>query len=70
MSDDFSKLDPTKFKAMIQKVAAAYPNFKAVATTLRGASGPTSTGLPRSSGLSNCSIAAKNASISTCIMTR
>ncbi|MBN1866570.1 sugar kinase [Candidatus Sumerlaeota bacterium] len=32
-----SALDPGKFKAMIRKVAEKYPNFKAVATTLRNA---------------------------------
>ncbi|HUT26317.1 MAG TPA: sugar kinase [Sumerlaeia bacterium] len=32
-----SKLDPAKFKAMIEKAVAEYPNFKAVATTLRNA---------------------------------
>jgi len=32
-----SKLDPAKFKAMIEKVVAKHPNFKAVATTLRNA---------------------------------
>lgn len=37
MDDNLSKLDPAKFKAMIGKVAAEFPNFKAVATTLRGA---------------------------------
>jgi 2-dehydro-3-deoxygluconokinase len=37
MGQGFSKLDPAKFKAMIEKVVAAYPNFKAVATTLRNA---------------------------------
>lgn len=34
---DLSKLDPTNFKAMINEVVAAYPNFAAVATTLRNA---------------------------------
>ena len=37
MDDGYSKLDPAKFKAMIEKVVAEYPNFKAVATTLRNA---------------------------------
>ncbi|MBN1900090.1 sugar kinase [Candidatus Sumerlaeota bacterium] len=37
MDEDFSKLDPGKFKVMIEKVIGAYPNFKAVATTLRNA---------------------------------
>lgn len=32
-----SKLDPNSFKNMIQKVVKDYPNFKAVATTLREA---------------------------------
>lgn len=32
-----SKLDPTNFKKMIKEVVAAYPNFAAVATTLRNA---------------------------------
>ncbi len=30
-------LDPSKFAAMIEQVVSAYPNFKAVATTLRNA---------------------------------
>jgi 2-dehydro-3-deoxygluconokinase len=34
---DFSKLDPGSFKNMIEKVVKEYPNFKAVATTLRNA---------------------------------
>jgi len=33
---NFSKLDPTNFKKMIEKVVSDYPNFSAVATTLRG----------------------------------
>jgi 2-dehydro-3-deoxygluconokinase len=37
LDESFSKLDPAKFKAMIEKVVAKYPNFKAVATTLRNA---------------------------------
>ncbi len=37
MDKHLSKLDPTNFKAMIKKVVAAYPNFAAVATTLRNA---------------------------------
>ena len=37
MDEGFSKLDPAKFKAMIERVVAAYPDFKAVATTLRNA---------------------------------
>ncbi len=32
-----SSLDPAPFKAMIKKAVAKYPNFKAVATTLRNA---------------------------------
>jgi 2-dehydro-3-deoxygluconokinase len=32
-----SSLDPAKFKKMIEKVVQSYPNFKAVATTLRNA---------------------------------
>lgn len=34
---NYSKLDPTGFKAMIRKAVNAFPNFKAVATTLRNA---------------------------------
>lgn len=34
---NFSQLDPGSFKRMIAKVVADYPNFKAVATTLRNA---------------------------------
>jgi 2-dehydro-3-deoxygluconokinase len=37
LDENLSKLDPAKFKAMIQKVVAAYPNIQAVATTLRHA---------------------------------
>jgi len=37
MGQEFSQLDPAKFKAMINKVVAEYPNIKAVATTLRNA---------------------------------
>jgi len=37
LDDNLSKLDPAAFKAMIQKAVAKYPNFKAVATTLRNA---------------------------------
>ncbi len=33
--ENLSALDVQKFKAMIRKVTAAYPNFQAVATTLR-----------------------------------
>jgi 2-dehydro-3-deoxygluconokinase len=33
---NLSKLDPSNFKAMITEVVKAFPNFKAVATTLRG----------------------------------
>lgn len=35
--ENFSSLDPAKFKAMIHKVIREYPNFKAVAATLRNA---------------------------------
>ena len=37
VGDDLSKLDPTNFKKMIEQAVKAYPNFKAVATTLRNA---------------------------------
>jgi 2-dehydro-3-deoxygluconokinase len=37
LDENLSKLDPAKFKKMIETVVAAYPNFKAVATTLRNA---------------------------------
>jgi 2-dehydro-3-deoxygluconokinase len=37
VGESFSKLDVTAFKAMIEEAAKAYPNFKAVATTLRNA---------------------------------
>ena len=36
VDENLSKIDPTSFKKMIERVVAAYPNFKAVATTLRG----------------------------------
>jgi len=37
LDESFSKLDPAKFKSMIKQVVEKYPNFKAVATTLRNA---------------------------------
>jgi 2-dehydro-3-deoxygluconokinase len=37
LDKDISKLDTSAFKNMIQRVVEAYPNFKAVATTLRNA---------------------------------
>jgi 2-dehydro-3-deoxygluconokinase len=37
MDENLSKLDPDNFRRMIEKVVAAYPNFKVVATTLRNA---------------------------------
>ncbi|MFW5860038.1 MAG: PfkB family carbohydrate kinase [Planctomycetota bacterium] len=36
VDENLSKLDPTAFKQMIGRVVETYPNFKAVATTLRG----------------------------------
>ncbi|NOZ61842.1 MAG: sugar kinase, partial [Calditrichaeota bacterium] len=36
VDENLTNLDTEKFKKMIEKVVAAYPNFKAVATTLRG----------------------------------
>jgi len=36
IGEDLSRLDVTKFKRMIEKVVKTYPNFKVVATTLRG----------------------------------
>ncbi|MFO7821356.1 MAG: sugar kinase, partial [Lentisphaeria bacterium] len=36
LDDNCSKLDPANFKKMIQKAVDAFPNFEAVATTLRG----------------------------------
>ena len=36
VDENLTKLDTEKFKKMIEQVVAAYPNFKAVATTLRG----------------------------------
>ncbi len=35
VDESLSQLDPASFKAMINKAVAKYPNFKAVATTLR-----------------------------------
>ena len=35
VDENLSDLDPSAFKAMIERVVADYPNFKAVATTLR-----------------------------------
>lgn len=37
VDENFTSLDPAKFKRMIARVAKEYPNFKAVATTLRNA---------------------------------
>ena len=37
VDETLSKLDPKKFMAMIEEVVKVYPNFKAVATTLRNA---------------------------------
>jgi 2-dehydro-3-deoxygluconokinase len=37
LDEDISKLDTSAFKKMIERVVEAYPNFKAVATTLRNA---------------------------------
>ncbi len=37
LDEDCSKLDPFNFKKMIQEAVAAFPNFQAVATTLRNA---------------------------------
>jgi len=37
LDDNLSKLDPANFQKMIEKAAAAYPNFQVVATTLRNA---------------------------------
>jgi 2-dehydro-3-deoxygluconokinase len=36
VDDNLSKLDPENFQKMIEKVVAEFPNFKVVATTLRG----------------------------------
>ncbi|NOZ62437.1 MAG: sugar kinase, partial [Calditrichaeota bacterium] len=36
VDENLTNLDTEKFKKMIEKVVATYPNFKAVATTLRG----------------------------------
>lgn len=37
LDKSFSKLDPTNFKTMIEAAVREFPNFKAVATTLRNA---------------------------------
>lgn len=37
LDHEISKIDPSSFKAMIEEVVAAFPNFHAVATTLRNA---------------------------------
>ncbi len=37
LDQGFSKLDPTNFKTMIEAAVQEFPNFKAVATTLRNA---------------------------------
>ncbi len=37
LDEGCSKLDPSNFKKMIREVVKSYPNFKAVATTLRNA---------------------------------
>jgi len=36
LDEDCSKLDPANFRKMIETAVAEYPNFKVVATTLRG----------------------------------
>jgi 2-dehydro-3-deoxygluconokinase len=36
VDEKLSKLDPANFQKMIEKVVAEFPNFKVVATTLRG----------------------------------
>ena len=36
LDEDCSKLDPANFKKMIRKAVSEFPNFKVVATTLRG----------------------------------
>ena len=61
--------------ASVRGIPDLTPNFRAsyeqVATTpLCPFSPPTITGFPRKFGLSRCSIAAKNASMSTCMMRR
>ena len=37
LDEECSRLDPSNFQKMMEKASAAYPNFKAVATTLRNA---------------------------------
>ena len=37
LDHEISKIDPAAFKAMIEQVIAAFPNFEVVATTLRNA---------------------------------
>lgn len=37
LDHEISKIDPSSFKAMIARVVGSFPNFKAVATTLRNA---------------------------------
>src|SRR5512139_680622 len=51
---------------MADRTPYARASYDAVATTPRPPTPPTTTGLPRSEGLSRCSTAAKNASRSRC----
>src|SRR3954470_2495078 len=52
---------------MAERAPYARASYDAVATTPRPPTPPTTTGLPRSEGLSRCSTEAKNASRSRCI---
>src|SRR5215213_9330522 len=53
---------------MAERAPYARASYEAVATTPRPPVPPTTTGLPRSEGLSRCSTAAKKASRSRCRM--
>jgi len=41
VDENLSKLDPESYRRMIERVVAAYPNLKLVATTLRNAKSAT-----------------------------
>ena len=59
---------PAVRSGMAERMPNTRASYEAVLTTPRsfGPPPPTTTGLPRSAGLSRCSTAAKNASRSTC----
>ena len=57
---------PGLVRGMAERTPNTRASYDAVATTPRWPTPPTTTGFPRSDGLSRCSTAAKNASRSRC----